>query len=234
MMIKIWNNHTGKYRFFLSKSRSFSSIKRPDESRLLISARRFNPASYVSLFHTLFRLYLRCGRLYGAARTLSAMCTFGFAPDSRLWNSLLHRFNANCLVPHHKVSLIYSKMITFGVPPDVFAANSLIHSFCKAGRLRLAFSLLRNRVVNIDTVTYNTVIQALCEHGLADEAYGLLSEMVKRGVLPDTVSYNTLINGFCKVGNFARARTQIVFFLCVENTDSCYNTMLQINFYFSY
>jgi pentatricopeptide repeat protein len=77
------------------------------------------------------------------------------------------------------------------------------------GRLSFAISLLRNRVISIDTVTYNTVISGLCEHGLADEAYQFLSEMVKMGILPDTVSYNTLIDGFCKVGNFVRAKALV-------------------------
>ncbi|CAF1885560.1 unnamed protein product [Brassica napus] len=57
---------------------------------------------------------------------------------------------------------------------------------CKVGQLRLAVSWLGNRVASVDTVTsYN--VYALCQHGLADEAYE-----------------------FCKVVNVARAKRIII------------------------
>ena len=77
---------------------------------------------------------------------------------------------------------------TCGVSPDVFLLNVYKHSMCKVGQLRLAVSWLGNRVASVDTVTsYNVQhwfeVYALCQHGLADEAYE-----------------------FCKVVNVARAK----------------------------
>ena len=76
---------------------------------------------------------------------------------------------------------------TCGVSPDVFVLNVYKHSMCKVGQLSLAVSWLGNRVVafmpSLTTLWFDYEVYALCQHGLADEAYG-----------------------FCKVVNVARAK----------------------------
>jgi pentatricopeptide repeat protein len=106
------------------------------------------------------------------------MRALSLVPSLPLWNKLLCDFNASGLVSQVKV--MYSDMVFCGVVPDVFSVNVLVHSLCKVGDLDLALGYLRNNDV-IDSVTYNTVIWGYCQKGLADQGFGLLSEMVKRG-----------------------------------------------------
>ncbi|XP_058776855.1 pentatricopeptide repeat-containing protein At1g64580-like [Vicia villosa] len=89
-----------------------------------------------------------------------------------------------------------------GVVPDVFSVNVLVHSLCKFGDLDLALEYLRNDGIDIDNVTYNTVVWGFCEKGLVDQGFGLLSEMVKRGfgLGVDSFTCNILVKGYCRIG----------------------------------
>lgn len=91
-------------------------------------------------------------------------------------------------------------MISCGVLPNVFTINVLVHSFCKVGNLSFALDFLRNVEIDVDNVTYNTVIWGFCEQGLANQGFGLLSIMVKNGISVDSFSCNTLVKGFCRIG----------------------------------
>ncbi|MCI35307.1 pentatricopeptide repeat-containing protein, partial [Trifolium medium] len=94
---------------------------------------------------------------------------------------------------------MYSDMVLCGVVPDVFSVNVFVHSLCKVGDLDLALGYLRNNDV-IDNVTYNTVIWGFCQKGLVDQGFGLLSEMVKRGLCVDSITCNILVKGYCRIG----------------------------------
>lgn len=124
------------------------------------------------------------------------MRALSLVPSLPLWNDLLYEFNASGFVSQVKV--LYSEMVLCGVVPNVFSVNLLVHSLCKVGDLGLALGYLRNSV--FDHVTYNTVVWGFCKRGLADQGFGLLSEMVKKGVCFDSVTCNILVKGYCQIG----------------------------------
>uniref|UniRef100_A0A803Q2N3 Pentatricopeptide repeat-containing protein n=1 Tax=Cannabis sativa TaxID=3483 RepID=A0A803Q2N3_CANSA len=151
---------------------------------------------YTSFFCTLIHLYLAAGRFLNASDAFYAMRNHGFVPVLPLWNRLLYQFNACGLVS--QVRLLYYDMLSCGIVPNVFTHNIMVHSLCKVGELVPALDFLRQ--VEIDTVTYNTVIWGFCKKGLAFQGLGLLSEMVKRGIPIDSYTCNTLVKGFCQIG----------------------------------
>ncbi|KAM1654373.1 hypothetical protein EV2_006931 [Malus domestica] len=151
---------------------------------------------YASFFCTLVHLYLTCGRFSNASGAFRSMRNHGLVPDLPLWNQLLYQFNSSGWVS--QVSLLYSEMLSCGVMPNVFTCNILIHSFCKVGNLSFALDFLRTG--EIDTVSYNTVIWGFCKKGLAYQAFGFLTQMVKRDIPIDSYTCNTLVKGFCQIG----------------------------------
>uniref|UniRef100_A0A6N2MK82 Amine oxidase domain-containing protein n=1 Tax=Salix viminalis TaxID=40686 RepID=A0A6N2MK82_SALVM len=56
-----------------------------------------------------------------------------------------------------------------------------------------------------DTVTYNTLMQGLCQVGRPQEALNLFMEMCSYGLLPDLTTYSILLDGFCKHGHLDEA-----------------------------
>ncbi|KAG5230082.1 transcription initiation factor IIB [Salix suchowensis] len=56
-----------------------------------------------------------------------------------------------------------------------------------------------------DTVTYNTLMQALYRYGRPKEALNLFKEMCSYGLLPSLVTHSILLDGFCKHGHLDEA-----------------------------
>ncbi|KAK1386301.1 hypothetical protein POM88_024036 [Heracleum sosnowskyi] len=48
-----------------------------------------------------------------------------------------------------------------------------------------------------DTVTYTTIINSLCKHGLFNDALNLHSEMIEKGILPNVWTYSPIIQALC-------------------------------------
>ena len=56
--------------------------------------------------------------------------------------------------------------------------------------------------VKLSGVSYNTIIHALCEMGLLDDAVLMLKEMKDNGLKPDVVTFNTLLDAFYQESGF--------------------------------
>ncbi|CAK9156828.1 unnamed protein product [Ilex paraguariensis] len=129
-------------------------------------------------------------------------------------------------------------MSNIGCDPDVYTYNVLIRGLCKKGCMasarevviespmkganQEAFKLVDDMVFrgcNLDDITYNGLMKALCKDGVVEKAMGLLEEMynwedikceflrdmIHRGLTPDIVTHNSLINGLCKLGHLREA-----------------------------
>ncbi|KAF2565715.1 hypothetical protein F2Q68_00027356 [Brassica cretica] len=51
-----------------------------------------------------------------------------------------------------------------------------------------------------NTITYNTLIQGLCQVGDCDNAQEIFKQMVSSGLAPDFWTYNILLDGLCNNG----------------------------------
>lgn len=54
--------------------------------------------------------------------------------------------------------------------------------------------------VDVDVVTYNTIIKGQCDRFRWSDAKNLASDMEMKGVKPNTITYGLLMNGLLKAG----------------------------------
>ncbi|MCI31326.1 pentatricopeptide repeat-containing protein, partial [Trifolium medium] len=62
----------------------------------------------------------------------------------------------------------------------------------------MGFEEMQKQGLKPNTITYNSLINGLCNNGKLEDAVNLWDKMVGLGLKPDIVTYNALINGFCK------------------------------------
>lgn len=89
------------------------------------------------------------------------------------------------------------------VSPDSYTYNQLLKGFCKANKLKEAYSLLMDKMEVkglCNSVSYNTIIQALCESRKLGSAYRMFKDMgMEAG--KDQYVFAILINGFFREGH---------------------------------
>ncbi|CAH9100293.1 unnamed protein product, partial [Cuscuta europaea] len=76
--------------------------------------------------------------------------------------------------------------------------NISVAYLCKSKQLEEAEELLVDGIrvgVQLDVVTYNTLIPAYCQFFGINEGYSVLERMRESGIRPDVVTYNSLISG---------------------------------------
>jgi pentatricopeptide repeat protein len=84
--------------------------------------------------------------------------------------------------------------------PDKYTFTSLIKSVSNQDDIQELLYDMRERGVEPDCVTYNTMIKALCETKRWTQATRLVTEMESRGVAPDSMTYGYLMNAMLKTG----------------------------------
>merc|ERR1719502_1402628 len=72
-------------------------------------------------------------------------------------------------------------------------------------RLFAVYSEMRERGITVNTVTFNTLLDACARSGCMDRAPGLMAEMRAAGVTPDKITYSTLVKGHCFSGTIDAA-----------------------------
>ncbi|MFQ6671473.1 hypothetical protein Gotur_036011 [Gossypium turneri] len=142
-------------------------------------------------------------------------------------------------------------MIKKGCAPDISSYNIMINGYCKAKRIDEAMELfheISQKGPIVDTVTYNTLMQAmqnskleldifcynilidgLCKAGHIEIGKELFHKISLNGLKPDVYTYSIMINGFCKEG--LQDEAYQLFRSMGDNSrllDSCcYNVMIQ-------
>ncbi|MFQ6627437.1 hypothetical protein Gotur_006333, partial [Gossypium turneri] len=142
-------------------------------------------------------------------------------------------------------------MIEKGCAPDILSYNIMINGYCKSKRLDEAMELFHQIAQNgpiPDTVTYNTLMQAmqnsrlklnvasynilidgLCKAGNIEVGKELFHKLSVNGLKPNVYTYAIMINGFCRDGLPDEAYQ---LFRSMEDNDClpdsfCYNVMIQ-------
>merc|ERR1719390_13807 len=68
-------------------------------------------------------------------------------------------------------------------------------------RLFAVYAEMRERHIAVNTVTYNTLLDACARSGCMDRAPGLMAEMRAAGLAPDRITYSALAKGHCFAGD---------------------------------
>ncbi|KAL4556294.1 hypothetical protein LXL04_038941 [Taraxacum kok-saghyz] len=97
----------------------------------------------------------------------------------------------------------FKGMHLYGCPRTVKSLNAALKVLAHSGDLD-AFESFLSHVhcqfdVNLDIISMNIIIDALCRMGIPDKAYIIMGEMEKSGITPDVITYTTLISSFYKL-----------------------------------
>ena len=93
---------------------------------------------------------------------------------------------------------MFDRMQTAKIRPTKFTYTPLIKSCLNDGDIEELLYDMREKNIQADTVTYNTVIRSLCEKKRWTEASKLVTEMERSGVLPDSKTYGYLMAAMLK------------------------------------
>ncbi|ERN19591.1 hypothetical protein AMTRI_Chr02g257110 [Amborella trichopoda] len=122
------------------------------------------------------------------------------------------RFMVKAILLYGKAGMLDQAIQTFKQMGDlnltrtVKSLNALLSSCIIAKKYkevaRLFDEYSKDYSIKPDTVTYNTMIKALCESDSSDSALALLKEMGKKGCKPNAISYGNLLAGFYREEKF--------------------------------
>ncbi|GKG18236.1 tetratricopeptide repeat-like superfamily protein, partial [Tanacetum coccineum] len=91
--------------------------------------------------------------------------------------------------------------------------NTVIDSLCKDKMIDDAFKLFKEMVfqrgISSDVITYNCLIDGLCNLGRWEVASKMLQEMLDVGISPNVHTFNILVDAFCKDGRVEEAEDVI-------------------------
>ncbi|KAJ4781999.1 Pentatricopeptide repeat-containing protein [Rhynchospora pubera] len=106
-------------------------------------------------------------------------------------------------MPDHAIKT-FQEMHLFGCKRTVKSFNATLKVLAQVGRFHELRQLFDEAPeiygIQLDEISYNTLIKVLGEMGSLESAYRAMIEMGKSGVEPDVVTYTTLIAAFYKKG----------------------------------
>lgn len=126
---------------------------------------------------------------------------------------------------------IHAAAIRLGEDSSVSVKNALITTYAKAGSISGALSVFNQVRWSKDTVTWTSMIIALAQHGLGEEAVELFHKMLTFGVMPDHITYVGVITACTHAGLVEQGRCYFTSMQKVHNiepTPSHYACMIDL------
>ncbi|CAL5367227.1 unnamed protein product [Camellia sinensis] len=171
----------------LAKSRRFADIETLLESHK--NDPKITQEPYIS---TLIRSYGLAGMFDHALKTYNQMDDLGTPRSAISFNALLSACNQSKLF--NQVPKLFKEIPQkYGFLPDRVSYGVLVKSYCESGSPELAIETMNemeDKGIEITTVTFTTILDALYKKGNRDEAERIWNEMLKKGCLPDVAVYN--------------------------------------------
>ncbi|KDP20411.1 hypothetical protein JCGZ_06370 [Jatropha curcas] len=147
-----------------------------------------NPVSWTALISG----YARHGLGHKALELFTKMLMLHIRPDQFTFSSCLCACASIASLNHGKQ--IHGYLVRANFRPNMIVVSSLIDMYSKCGNLavgRLVFDLTDNKQ---DAVLWNTMISALAQHGLGEEAIQMFNDMVRLGMKPDGITLVVILN----------------------------------------
>ncbi|OVA19852.1 Pentatricopeptide repeat [Macleaya cordata] len=147
-----------------------------------------NPVSWTVLIGA----YARNGEGHEALKLLEEMTLRDLRPDQFTFSSSLCACASIASLRHGKQ--IHTRLIQMGFVPNTIVVSSLIDMYSKCGCLvvgKRVFDLMGNKQ---DVVLWNTMISALAQHGLGEEAIRMFLDMVRSGMKPDRITLVVILS----------------------------------------
>lgn len=126
---------------------------------------------------------------------------------------------------------IHSKAIRSHEGLSVSVSNALITMYAKSGNFSLARRVFDQVYWQGETVTWTSMIIALAQHGLGEEAINLFEEMIQIGIQPDHITYVGVISACSHVGFVEEGKAYLEMMKSehrIEPTSSHYACMIDL------
>lgn len=161
------------------------------------------PVRNVASWTAIIAGYTQQGHGEEALRLFWQMQEEGERPDEVIFTSILKACASIGVSVQGKA--IHAHLLRSGINQSVFIENTLVHMYGKCGTLEDARQLF-DRMSKRDLVSWNTMISAYTQHGLAHEAFRLSQDMDLQGIAPDDVTIVNMVKVCASLENMEEGR----------------------------
>ncbi|KAL5974795.1 hypothetical protein ACLOJK_031466 [Asimina triloba] len=165
--------------------------------------------TYSTLLHGL----VKWNKTYSALDVYKTMSQAGFKPDERVMGTLLRRLCRKSLTDGkllRDAEELFWQIREMGSGPTPQTCCSMIQALAVREKMDEALSILHHMTKTGNppsAITYTIVIQALCNHGRADDAWLVLVLLInRRGPFPSRTAYNLLLDELDRQGRLSDSR----------------------------
>lgn len=173
--------------------------------------------------------YLQNGLNDDAMELFRKMANEGPQPNSFTLAAILSVISNVASLNHGKQ--IHASAIRSGEHLSVSVGNALITMYAKAGSINGARKVFNLICWNKDTVSWTSMIIALAQHGLGEEAIKLFEKMLALNIEPDHITYVGVLSACTHVGLVEQGRSYFNLMVSVhkiEPTLSHYACMIDM------
>ncbi|KAK6804895.1 hypothetical protein RDI58_002679 [Solanum bulbocastanum] len=147
-----------------------------------------NPVSWTALVAG----YSNSGMSIQALELFAKMIKLQVQPDQFTFSSCLSACAGIASLQYGKQ--IHGFLVNAGFRPNTIVLSSLIDMYSKCGSLEVARRVFDSAYNKHDAVLWNTMLSALAQHGMGEEAIEMFFKMVKFGVKPNRITFVVLLN----------------------------------------
>ncbi|XP_057514290.1 pentatricopeptide repeat-containing protein At2g22070 [Actinidia eriantha] len=148
--------------------------------------------------------YMQNGLNDDAIKLFRSMVREGPKPNIYTLAAMLSVSSSLASLDHGKQ--IHARAIRSGVASSVSVSNALITMYAKAGSINGAKRVFNLINANKDTVSWTSMIIALAQHGLGEEAILLFEKMLEFAIKPDHITYVGVLSACTHVGLVEQGR----------------------------
>ncbi|WJX20985.1 Pentatricopeptide repeat-containing protein [Trifolium repens] len=142
--------------------------------------------------------YAQNGLLNDALELFRLMITEGPRPNNYTLAAVLSVFSSLASLDHGKQ--LHATAIRLDEVSSVSVGNALITMYSRSGCIKDARKVFNQICTEGDTSTWTSMIIALAQHGLGNEATELFEEMLKFNLKPDHITYVGVLSACTHVG----------------------------------
>lgn len=164
----------------------------------------------VVTYNILIRAMCKDDRFDEIKQVLKESRTKGWKPSTVTYNTYM---NGLCKKGRAKEALEQlDVMLGEGLDPTDFTLSIHLNCLCHESRVSDAINLLERSTTlkwYVGVVAYNTVMSRLCEMCEWMGVLKLLTDMIKKGIMPNTRTFNILIRSLCIGGKSSIAKSLV-------------------------
>lgn len=149
--------------------------------------------------------YVQNGLSNDALELFMLMIREGPKPNNYTFAAILSVSSSLASLDHGKQ--IHASAIRLGEALSISVCNGLITMYSKGGSINAAKQVFNLTYKNRDTVTWTSMIIALAQHGLGEEALELFETMLGLGIKPDHITYVGVLSACTHVGLVEKGRS---------------------------